>query len=49
MGEIIARIYSETPPGPGFEGVEPDLEDVYFTVMKEIPTSDLHNPLPLTP
>jgi ABC-type multidrug transport system ATPase subunit len=49
MGEIIARIYSETPPGPGFEGVEPDLEDVYFAVMKEIPARDLHNPLPLTP
>jgi ABC-type multidrug transport system ATPase subunit len=37
MGDIIARIYSESDPGTGFEGVEPDLEDVYFFVMKQIP------------
>ncbi|MFH7242040.1 MAG: ABC transporter ATP-binding protein [Spirulina sp.] len=37
MGDIIARIFSETDPGAGFEVVEPDLEDVYFCVMKEIP------------
>lgn len=37
MGDIIARIYSETDPGAEFEAVEPDLEDVYFTVMKELP------------
>lgn len=30
MGDIIARVYSESDPGAGFEGVEPDLEDVYF-------------------
>jgi len=37
MGDIIARIYSATDPGAGFEAVEPNLEDVYFCVMKEIP------------
>ncbi|MBF2076251.1 MAG: ABC transporter ATP-binding protein [Synechococcales cyanobacterium C42_A2020_086] len=42
MGDIIARIYSETDPGTGFEVVEPDLEDVYFCVMKEIPALQLH-------
>jgi ABC-type multidrug transport system ATPase subunit len=29
----VARIYSDTPPGPGFETAEPDLEDVYFSAM----------------
>ncbi|WP_035986610.1 ABC transporter ATP-binding protein [Leptolyngbya sp. KIOST-1] len=37
MGDIIARIYSKADPGAGFEVVEPDLEDVYFCVMKQIP------------
>jgi ABC-type multidrug transport system ATPase subunit len=37
MGDIIARIYSESAPGAGFEAIEPDLEDVYFCVMQEIP------------
>ena len=37
MGDIIARMFSETDPGAGFEAVELDLEDVYFCVMKEIP------------
>jgi ABC-type multidrug transport system ATPase subunit len=36
MGDIIARVYSETTPGAGFETVEPNLEDVYFCVMKDI-------------
>lgn len=37
MGDIIARIYSEADPGAGFEAIEPNLEDVYFCVMKNIP------------
>lgn len=37
MGDIIARVYSQADPGLGFEVVEPDLEDVYFCVMKQIP------------
>ena len=32
-GRTIARVYSEVPPGPGFEPSEPDLEDVYFSTM----------------
>ena len=36
MGDIIARIYSTADPGASFEAVEPDLEDVYFCVMKQI-------------
>ncbi len=32
-GRTVARIYSIAPPGPGFERVEPDLEDVYFSAM----------------
>ncbi len=43
MGDIIARIYSESDPGAGFEAVEPDLEDVYFCVMKEIPALQSSN------
>jgi hypothetical protein len=27
------HVYAETRPGPEFEPVEPDLEDVYFSVM----------------
>ena len=32
-GRTVAHVHAETPPGPSFEPVEPDLEDVYFTVM----------------
>jgi ABC-type multidrug transport system ATPase subunit len=32
-GRTVVRVYSETPPGPGFESVEPDLEDVYFSTL----------------
>ncbi|HJQ37693.1 MAG TPA: ABC transporter ATP-binding protein [Thermoanaerobaculia bacterium] len=32
-GQTIAHLYAETPPGAGFETVEPDLKDVYFAVM----------------
>ncbi|QQE67501.1 multidrug ABC transporter ATP-binding protein (plasmid) [Leptolyngbya sp. BL0902] len=37
MGDIIAHIYSEADPGAGFDAIKPDLEDVYFCVMQEIP------------
>ncbi|MFZ3321544.1 MAG: ABC transporter ATP-binding protein [Usitatibacter sp.] len=30
-GETVVRAYSDTTPGPGFESVEPELEDVYFS------------------
>ena len=32
-GRTLVHVYAESPPGPGFEPAEPDLEDVYFTVM----------------
>jgi ABC-2 type transport system ATP-binding protein len=32
-GQRVVRVYSDTAPGVGFEGVEPDLEDVYFSTM----------------
>ena len=32
-GRTLAHVYSDTPPGPGFEPAEPDLEDVYFSTM----------------
>lgn len=32
-GRTVARVFSETPPGAGFEPVEADLEDVYFITM----------------
>jgi ABC-2 type transport system ATP-binding protein len=32
-GRTVVRVYSEAEPGPGFESVEPVLEDVYFGTM----------------
>ena len=32
-GRTVVRVFSEAPPGPGFEPAEPDLEDVYFSTM----------------
>jgi ABC-2 type transport system ATP-binding protein len=32
-GRTLVRVYAETHPGPEFEPAEPDLEDVYFSVM----------------
>jgi ABC-2 type transport system ATP-binding protein len=32
-GRTLVRVYSDASPGPGFEPVEPDLEDVYFSTM----------------
>ena len=32
-GRTVARVHSDTAPGPGFAPAEPDLEDVYFTAM----------------
>jgi ABC-type multidrug transport system ATPase subunit len=35
-GKTVIHVYGETgaPPGPGFEPVEPGLEDVYFATLK---------------
>jgi ABC-type multidrug transport system ATPase subunit len=32
-GRTVVHVYSDTAPGSGFESVEPDLEDVYFSTM----------------
>jgi ABC-2 type transport system ATP-binding protein len=32
-GRTAVRVHSTTPPGAGFDPVEPDLEDVYFSTM----------------
>ena len=32
-GRTVARVCSSSSPGAGFEAVEPDLEDVYFSTM----------------
>ena len=32
-GRTLAHVHADHSPGPGFEPVEPDLEDVYFTTM----------------
>jgi hypothetical protein len=29
----VVRVHSAAPPGAGFDLVEPDLEDVYFSTM----------------
>jgi len=35
-GRQVVHVYSEAPPGEGFEPVTPDLEDVYFAAMNGI-------------
>ncbi|HEX7709262.1 MAG TPA: ABC transporter ATP-binding protein [Thermoanaerobaculia bacterium] len=32
-GRTIAHVFRDASPGPGFEAVAPDLEDVYFSAM----------------
>ena len=32
-GRTVVRAYGETSPGPGFDAVPPDLEDVYFCTI----------------
>jgi ABC-type multidrug transport system ATPase subunit len=32
-GRTLVHVYGEQAPGPGFEAVTPDLEDVYFSTM----------------
>ena len=36
-GRTIVHVHSAERPGEGFEQVEPDLEDVYFTILKRQP------------
>ena len=32
-GETVIRVYSDSQPSPAFHAVEPELHDVYFSVM----------------
>jgi hypothetical protein len=32
-GRTVVRVHSETSPGAGFDLIEPELEDVYFSTM----------------
>jgi hypothetical protein len=32
-GHTVVRAYGEAYPGEGFESVNPDLEDVYFSAV----------------
>jgi ABC-type multidrug transport system ATPase subunit len=38
-GRPMIRIFSEAPPGNGFEPVTPALEDVYFTTLRQLDNS----------
>ena len=33
-GRTVAHVHADASPGTGFEAVEPDMKDVYFSVMK---------------
>ena len=33
-GKVILKVYKETCPSKGFESIEPNLEDVYFSFIK---------------
>ncbi|HEX2207725.1 MAG TPA: ABC transporter ATP-binding protein [Longimicrobium sp.] len=35
-GRTVVHVFGDAPPDASFEAVEPDLKDVYFTVMKGI-------------
>jgi ABC-type multidrug transport system ATPase subunit len=35
-GRTVVHVHGDSPPDPSFQPVEPDLKDVYFTVMREI-------------
>jgi ABC-type multidrug transport system ATPase subunit len=34
-GRLLLRLHADEAPGPGFEAVEPDLEDFYFFALEE--------------
>ncbi len=40
-GQQVVHVYSDGAPGPDFEAVTPDLEDVYFAAMNGIATEAL--------
>jgi ABC-2 type transport system ATP-binding protein len=44
-GRTVVHVHGDTPPDDSFEPVEPDLKDVYFTVMRGF---SIHRPEPET-
>ena len=40
-GQTVLHVYGEDSPAEGFEPIEPDLEDVYFTVLKNARSGEL--------
>ena len=38
-GKTFVRVHSETQPDPGYQPVEPDLEDVYFSSLHQPPAA----------
>jgi ABC-type multidrug transport system ATPase subunit len=47
-GRTVVHVYSDAAPGTGFDVVEPDLEDVYFTAMTGHIGRRLEHPEPVT-
>ncbi|HEX6041429.1 ABC transporter ATP-binding protein [Longimicrobium sp.] len=48
-GRTVVHVHGDTPPEPSFQPVEPDLKDVYFTVMGGIPIGRQASPSPEPP
>ena len=45
-GRTVVRAYRDAPPGDGFEPVEPDLEDVYFSTLAGLVGPAVQSPVP---
>jgi len=48
-GRTVIHVHADAPPDPSFEPVEPDLKDVYFTVIRGIEIGGLSTPPPAAP
>jgi ABC-type multidrug transport system ATPase subunit len=48
-GRTVIHVHADAPPDPSFEPVEPDLKDVYFTVIRGIEIGGLSTPQPAAP
>lgn len=45
-GRTVARVLSETSPGPEFESVAPELEDVYFVALRNLEAPEMKTDAP---
>jgi ABC-type multidrug transport system ATPase subunit len=48
-GRTVVHVYGDAPPDESFQPVEPDLKDVYFTVMRGIGIGEGARAVPATP